>query len=389
MKQYNDLLKTIIGFGNERDDRTGTGTISLFAEKISFDLSEGFPLLGSRFIPFKSIVAELKWYLEGGTNSEDLRLLGSNVWDKWGLKYHTYPLTKELTFTQRMQLFCNKINCSVTMDSTPEQIKHWSKIMDDNGIPSVTEEIEQKPLLRKGELGPVYGQQWRSFKGVRKNPLTGDEQVVTVDQITDLIDGLINNPYSRRHIVTAWNPAVLPDEKEKHSVNILNGKAVLPACHTFFQCYVSELNHSDRCRVFNKTNNGIAMSLNPEFTEKHQMIMDKMGTPKQRLDMQLYMRSCDAPVGLPFNIATYALLLELLAQRTSMVAGKLTIVFGDVHIYLNQLNHVKDLLGMEIPSLPQLILPKDTDLFNLDVHAVFEGLKDYKHNGVMKFPVAV
>lgn len=329
MKEYNKLLVEVVDKGRKRKDRTGTGTVSVFGRQIRFDMADGFPLYGGRFIPFKPNVAELKWYLIGSSSNVTLNKLGSGVWNKWALKT---PIKDE----------------------------------DDNVI------------YAEGELGPVYGVQWRNYDGI--------------DQIKELVNGLINNPYSRRHIVDTWNPKVLPDESKSHLQNIGDGKAVLPPCHTFFQCYVEEMTHEDRVHAFNIENRchfhmGSADDIVSSDTQSR--FLDKYGIPKQRLSLQLYMRSCDIPVGLPFNIAQYALLLHLLGKTCGMTPHELIVTFGDAHIYLDQISQVEELLKRDMPELPRLSLPDGQDLFNFDVDIVVAALTGYESGDKLPMPVSV
>ncbi len=250
MKPYHDLLQYILDHGNEKTDRTGTGTISVFGYQSRYDLSEGFPLVTTKKVHFKSVVHELLWFLKGDTNIAYLKENGVRIWDEWA---------------------------------------------DSNG-----------------DLGPLYGYQWRNWNGE------------DIDQLSECIRQIRTNPDSRRILVSAWNPSVLPDTRKSYAENVAEGKAALPACHTFFQFYVA---------------NG-------------------------RLSCQMYQRSADVFLGVPFNIASYSLLTHMMAQVCDLEVGEFIITFGDVHIYSNHLEQVRLQLGREPRELPQIQLnPEVRDLF--------------------------
>ena len=264
MKQYLDLLRHIRTDGVLKGDRTGTGTQSVFGYQMRFDLNAGFPLLTTKKLHLKSIIHELLWFLDGGTNVKDLNAVGVSIWDDWA---------------------------------------------DENG-----------------ELGPVYGHQWRSWP----TP-SGDK----IDQITAVVDAIKTNPNSRRHIVSAWNPADVE-------------KMALPPCHCLFQFYVLD----------------------------------------GHLSCQLYQRSADVFLGVPFNIASYALLTHMVAQVTGLRVGDFVHTLGDAHLYLNHLEQARLQLTREPRPLPTLVLdPSVTalDAFELE-HVAVEG---YDPHPAIKAPIAV
>ncbi|HMM10793.1 MAG TPA: thymidylate synthase [Bacteroidales bacterium] len=251
MRQYHDLLKLVLQEGVRKNDRTGTGTISIFGHQMRFNLDEGFPLLTTKKLHTRSIIYELLWFLKGDTNIGYLNQNRVTIWDEWA----------------------------------DEQ----------------------------GNLGPVYGAQWRNWNGEG------------IDQISQLIDGIRNDPDSRRHLVTAWNPSVLPLRGKSFSENVALGKAALPPCHALFQFYVAD----------------------------------------GRLSCQMYQRSADIFLGVPFNIASYALLTLMIAQVTSLKPGEFILTLGDAHIYLNHLEQVKLQLSREPRPLPRMTLnPAVTSIFD-------------------------
>ena len=274
MKQYLDLVQHVLENGNQKGDRTGTGTKSVFGYQMRFDLNEGFPMVTTKKLHLKSIIYELLWFLKGDTNIEYLQENGVKIWDAWA---------------------------------------------DENG-----------------NLGPVYGHQWRNWNSEE------------IDQISDLIKELKSNPNSRRMLVSAWNPSVLPDNSKSFSENVANNKAALPPCHAFFQFYVSD----------------------------------------GKLSCQLYQRSADIFLGVPFNIASYALLTMMIAQVCELGVGEFIHTFGDAHIYNNHFEQIELQLSREPKSLPKMILnPKIKNIFEF----TFEDftLEGYDPHPIIKGSVAV
>ncbi len=274
MKQYQDLLKHVLENGHRKEDRTGTGTISTFGYQMRFDLQEGFPVVTTKKLHLKSIIYELLWFLKGDTNIKHLQENGVKIWNDWANE--------------------------------------------------------------DGDLGPVYGAQWRNWN---------DDGI---DQIKVAIDQIKNNPDSRRIIVAAWNPSVLPDTSISFADNVANGKAALPPCHAWFQFYVID----------------------------------------GRLSCQLYQRSADIFLGVPFNIASYALLTMMMAQVTGLKPGDFVHTFGDAHIYLNHLDQVKLQLSRKPMKLPKLELNREiADIFDFD----FDDVKvvDYNSHPGIKGAISV
>ncbi len=274
MKQYLDLVKHVLENGNQKSDRTGTGTKSVFGYQMRFDLSEGFPMVTTKKLHLKSIIYELLWFLKGDTNINYLTENGVRIWNSWA---------------------------------------------DENG-----------------DLGPVYGKQWRNWN---------DDDI---DQIKDVIHSLKNNPDSRRMIVSAWNPSVLPDTTISFSDNVANGKAALPPCHAFFQFYVA---------------NG-------------------------KLSCQLYQRSADVFLGVPFNIASYALFTMMIAQVCDYEVGEFIHTFGDTHIYNNHNEQLELQLSRDLRPLPKMILNPDIkDIFDFEFDDF--NLVDYNPHPNIKGAIAV
>lgn len=259
MKQYHDLVEHVFKNGHQKQDRTNTGTISSFGYQMRFDLKEGFPLLTTKKVFYKAIIYELLWFIKGDTNIKYLVDHGVKIWNEWPYEnYKKHPSYQ-----------------GETLDAFVEKIKTDSKFAKEFG-----------------DLGPVYGAQWRNFNGV--------------DQLAQVIDLIKHQPQSRRMILSAWNPAEI-------------NNMALPPCHTLIQFYVAN----------------------------------------QKLSLQLYQRSGDIFLGVPFNIASYALLLEMVAQVTNLEVGEFVHTIGDAHIYLNHVDQLKMQLKREIRSLPKLKLNPD------------------------------
>jgi len=274
MKQYHDLIKHILDNGVQKGDRTGTGTKSVFGYQMRFDLSEGFPMVTTKKLHLKSIVYELLWFLKGDTNVKYLQDNGVRIWNEWA---------------------------------------------DENG-----------------DLGPVYGYQWRNWNGE------------DIDQIKEIVETLKKNPNSRRMLVSAWNPSVMPDTSKTFSENVANGKAALPPCHAFFQFYVAD----------------------------------------GKLSCQLYQRSADVFLGVPFNIASYALFTMMMAQVCGYEPGDFIHTFGDAHIYNNHFEQVELQLSRDLRKLPQIkINPEVKDIFSFKFEDF--SLENYDPHPHIKGKVAV
>ena len=316
-KKYQQLLSDIIEFGVEKKDRTGTGTISEFGHQIRHKMSEGFPLLTTKKMYWKGIVTELLWFLRGDTNIKFLVDNDCHIWDGDAYKryYNSFPDT-EKTFeyegstieTRRM----TKEEFIEQIKTDEEFAKHW------------------------GDLGPVYGKQWRSW-GTGENITVGHNGLHTllgekvIDQIANLINDLKTNPDSRRLMVNAWNPAEIQE-------------SVLPPCHYGFQVYTRELSPKERIELAG----GKIQEKYPALIEKSLRICDEREIPTRAISLMYNARSQDVPLGTPFNIASYALLLEIIGKMVNMVPDELIANMGDCHIYLNQIDGVKEQIGREL-----------------------------------------
>lgn len=311
---YLQFVQHILDKGVKKEDRTGTGTISIFGYQMRFDLSKGFPLLTTKRIPFKLVASELLWFIKGDTNIKYLLQHNNHIWDEWAFKkwvesddYNGPNMDDFGRRAAKDEAFAKVVN---------EQMKIFNdKILTDENF-----------AARFGDLGPVYGKQWRSW------PSEGGD---TIDQLQNVIDQIKRNPDSRRLIVSAWNPAEVDE-------------MALPPCHTLFQFYVAE----------------------------------------GKLSCQLYQRSADVFLGVPFNIASYALLTHLIAHECGLEVGEFVHSFGDAHIYLNHVNQVKEQLSRSPKQSPKLKINEEKkSVFDMELEDLI--LEGYDPHPTIKAPVAV
>ena len=384
MQAYKTLLQDVYDNGRTRADRTGTGTRSVFGRQIEFDLTAGFPLLTLKSTPLRAVAAELVWFLEGSTTTRRLNELGSTIWDRWAV---AAPTTRqvELTVEERCELLVNHLGISKLITSATVD-GNWAlenpELFDQYNIPST----KTVTLNQTGDLGPIYGVQWRGWVGV------SNEQLEITDQIQAVIQSLRTNPWSRRHLVSAWNVADLPDELNTPQENVLNGKQALAPCHVMFQFYVEEMTPLERIAHFNRDpdNVGIRMGVNADTVTADQMdLLDRLLVPTMSLSCQVYMRSVDVPVGLPFNIASYALLTQLMANECGMSLGRLVMSLGDAHIYHDQTPMVEDMLTRTPNPSPRLHLHTSTNVTHHTVADIVAGLSGYDPHPHLRIPVSV
>ncbi len=314
-KQYQQLLKDIIEYGVEKRDRTGTGTKSIFGYTIRHNMKEGFPLLTTKKMAWKTMVTELLWFLRGDTNIKFLVDNGCHIWDGDAFKNFMNKSEGDPDLIWNQEQFIDKIK------TEDDFAKEW------------------------GELGPIYGKQWRSWT----NYYNGSGEYT--DQITNLINDLKTNPDSRRLMVNAWNVGELD-------------QMVLPPCHYGFQVYTRELSLEEKWEQYAKS--GLNIEINGTPLElKH------MGTPfypkslpQRAISLMWNQRSCDVPLGIPMNIASYALLLTIIATEVNMVPDELIGNLGDCHIYLNQIDGVNEQLTRDSFELPKLVISNQVNFGN-------------------------
>jgi len=323
-KQYTDLLQDILDNGVTKSDRTGTGTISVFGRQIRHKMSEGFPLLTTKKMAWKTMVTELLWFLRGDTNIKFLVDNNCHIWDGDAYKaYHQHWMKEEKNWVE---------NFNKPLSPELIELRDISKEEFINKI-----KTDDEFAKKFGELGPVYGKQWRSWEHNTGDTWTGmkhNQSIKTkIDQIANLINDIKTNPDSRRLMVNAWNVGELD-------------KQVLPPCHYGFQVYTRELSLKER-RIWCKNNNVILEHLEAGL-ENEEDDMRANRVPTRTISLMWNQRSVDTPLGLPFNIASYGLLLEIIAKTVNMVPDELIGNLGDCHIYLNQIDGVKEQIGREL-----------------------------------------
>jgi thymidylate synthase len=322
-KQYQLLLKDIIDNGVKKEDRTGTGTISVFGRQIRHKMSEGYPLLTTKKMAFKTMVVELLWFLKGDTNIKYLLENNCHIW-------------------------------------TGDAIKNYEKYNGEiNGGPHITKQEYFEDLILTnnefakewGELGPIYGAQWRSWEGLNSN----------TDQITNLINDLKTNPDSRRLMVNAWNVGEMDN-------------MVLPPCHYGFQVYTRELTLGERLKYWTDSL-GKSVHYADDFGHSK---LDALKVPRRTISLMWNQRSVDTFLGLPFNIASYALLLQIIAKEVNMVPDELIGNLGDVHLYSNHIQQAKEQIRRDSFELPK-VSKKDEYHYLMDENIAFvEKVKQFK-----------
>lgn len=318
---YLDLLQHILDNGVKKEDRTGTGTFSVFGHQMRFDLQKGFPLLTTKRVPFKLVASELLWFIKGDTNIRYLLQNNNHIWDEWAFKRwvesdeYTGP---DMTDFGRRCLVDEAFN----EQYQAELAAFCQRVIEDDHF-----------AAKYGELGNVYGKQWRHW-----TTSTGEQ----IDQLQDVINQIKHNPDSRRLIVNAWNPEDVIDAGAKGS------KAALPPCHVMFQFFVAD----------------------------------------GKLSCQLMQRSLDTLLGCPFNIASYALLTHLIAHECGLEVGDFIHSIGDAHIYSNHIEQVKEQLSREPRNLPTLIInPEKKSIFDIELEDL--SIEGYDPHPAIKAPIAV
>lgn len=313
MKTYHDLVRTVLEQGHRKTDRTGVGTLSLFGYQMRYNLAEGFPILTTKRVPFGLIKSELLWFLRGDTNIRYLLEHNNHIWDEWA--FERYVKSDDYTGPDMTNFGIRCLEDEAFNDIyQAEMAKFQERILAD-------EEFAKQ----HGDLGNVYGKQWRAWQ------MRNGE---TLDQIAQVIDQIKHTPDSRRLMVSAWNPEDVPN-------------MALPPCHSLFQFYVND----------------------------------------GKLSCQLYQRSADIFLGVPFNIASYALLTHLIARECGLEVGEFVHTLGDAHLYLNHLDAVETLLSRDTRALPQLIIDTDAAFNEIDSQDIC--LEGYQPHPTIKAPIAV
>ena len=359
-KEYQMLLEYILGNGVEKEDRTGTGTISTFGVHLRHNMQDGFPLLTTKKMAIKSMMTELKWFLKGDTNIKYLVDNGCNIWN--GDAYKNY-LSKVQNYADSLSVPDDISEFKGVIDSLNKQIKS-SVLTQEEFINKI--KTDDEFAAKWGELGPIYGKQWRSWKSIDTNWEYQEDWLSTnVDQIQNLINDLKNNPDSRRLMVNAWNVGELD-------------QMVLPPCHYGFQVYTRELSESER---FNWYGNKIGSHMHHDHIEHE---MNENNVPTRAISLMWNQRSVDTFLGLPFNIASYGLLLEIIAKEVNMVPDELIGNLGDVHLYKNHIEQAKEQISREPFELPTIKL-SNVDILNGEFD--YEIL-DYQSHPTIKAPLS-
>jgi thymidylate synthase len=360
-KQYTNLLQDILDNGITKQDRTGTGTVSVFGRQIRHKMSEGFPLLTTKKMAWNTMVVELLWFLRGDTNIKFLVDNGCNIWN--GDAYKNY-----LVKTKNQIEDPNDLNWDLSSPKDPKitqltQEQFINKIKTDDEF-----------AKKWGELGSIYGKQWRSWKQFIPYDVTEENCKVAVkvtDQIENLINELKTNPDSRRLMVNAWNVGELD-------------QMVLPPCHYGFQVYTRELDETERVVLMDKKL-GVTENLPAYYTEDE---MIKHNIPKRTISLMWNQRSVDTFLGLPFNIASYGLLLEIIAKEVNMIPDELIGNLGDVHLYSNHIEQAKEQIGREPFELPILRIASGP-LDDIAHHEIMDfDILNYQSHPTIKAPLS-
>ena len=337
-KEYQLLLEYILGNGIEKKDRTGTGTLSVFGWQIRHKMSEGFPLLTTKKMAWKSIVAELLWFLRGDTNIKFLLDYDCHIWD--GDAYKNY-VSKIEEYTSTLNVPNDISEFQEIMDSVGNQIKN-SVLSKEEFINKI--KTDNEFAKKWGDLGPIYGKQWRQWQGwmqYKKDDGSNGFGSLWYDQILQLVHSLKTNPDSRRLMVSAWNVAELD-------------QMVLPPCHYGFQVYTRELNIDERLHLVSQK---YEMFDPFDFHKVDHEEIDKLyPVPRRAISLMWNQRSVDTFLGLPFNIASYALLLEIIAKEVDMIPEDLIGNLGDVHLYKNHIEQAKEQISREPYDLPTITI---------------------------------
>lgn len=380
-KQYTALLQDILDNGVEKKDRTGTGTLSVFGRQIRHKMSEGFPLLTTKKMAFKTMATELLWFLHGGTNIKYLVDNGCHIWD--GDAYKNYEKNTPEQYV-------------VGSDSDPmRQCMVWKRKTDSSSGYPILERLTQEEFINKiktddefakkwGELGPIYGKQWRNWKKIKFNiqkydgPGTfngkmeyTDLQITNIDQIANLLNDLKTNPDSRRLMVNAWNVGEID-------------QMVLPPCHYGFQVYTRELSLEERYDLIEKNKHTQFINWQSLGTDRVKEVLDEKNIPLRAISLMWNQRSVDTFLGLPFNIASYGLLLTMLADEMNMVPDELIGNLGDVHLYLNHIEQAKEQIGREPYPLPKVIV--QDGMYCSSLRDII--LLDYQSHPTIKAPLS-
>ena len=358
---YQALLKDILENGTKKSDRTGTGTLSVFGRQVRHKMSIGFPLITTKKMAFKTIVTELLWFLKGDTNIKYLIDNNCHIWDgdcyknyKNNWSYEKYP------------------NDGSVVSVEPLKVEHHTKEQFIYRI-----KTDDYFCKQWGSLGEIYGKQWKrwQFAEFEKTEKGVQAKVGHIDQIANLIKDLKNNPDSRRLMVNAWNVGELD-------------KCVLPPCHYSFQCYTRELSLEERYNLSEQQYKNAVDLFRDDAIKIKMDLLDEYNIPQRAISLKWNQRSCDFPLGIPANILSYSILLIMLAKQTNMVPDELIGDFGDCHIYLNQVDGVKEQLTRGSFDLP-IVKISDRIVNDISEYTLEDiTLENYKSHPKIHFPLS-
>jgi thymidylate synthase len=385
-KQYQELLQDILNNGIEKKDRTGTGTISVFGRQIRHKMSEGFPLLTTKKMAWKTMVTELLWFLRGDTNIKYLVDNGCHIWD--GDAYKNYLKNHKDDLIGCTIVLSNGVSAEIKAQHNVNRnvlitTKGRINIEGDDTITILNDTLTQEEFINKiktddefakkwGELGPIYGKQWRSWVGESKTAngsISASTTFGYIDQIKNLINDLKTNSDSRRLMVSSWN------------VSELN-KMVLPPCHYGFQVYTRKLSEGERGLLLQP------YGLDPLTKEGRDKLWKENNLPTRAISLMWNQRSVDTFLGLPFNIASYGLLLEIIAKEVNMVPDELIGNLGDVHLYLNHIEQAKEQIDREPFELPTLRIASGP-LDDIAHHEIMDfDILNYQSHPTIKAPLS-
>lgn len=397
MKAYLDLMRKILEEGNRRDDRTGTGTIGLFAEEMRFDLRDGFPLVTTKKCHLRSIIHELLWFMSGDTNTKYLNDNGVTIWDEWAVPEDTRVKVGTKNFKDCID-WLMETGCFKDRATAAAYASDLAKQGLDTGLSSsevIAHGINSSTMFNNhkfdpyvydvypaGSLGPVYGRLLRAYPTV-----SARGTVMDFDQMADVVRGLRERPFSRRHIINLWHPGLLPDETISPQENVIKGRQALAPCHYSIQFYVRKYDWVEAKRYLDELfGEGYE---HPETPADWLWWAEKQGWVPMGLSLKFTMRSTDAALGLPFNIASYACMLMAVANDLGMEPREVIFSGGDVHLYSNHLDGAREQIARTPKPLPKMVLKcPPTTPFDQVKFEDFE-LTEYDPHPHIKFAISI
>ena len=367
MQQYLDLMAKTVKEGRYREGRNG-GTYGIFGHQMRFNLADGFPLVTTKKTHLRSIIHEMLWFMRGCTDNRELTKEGVTIWNEWAATKEMVEVGENVNWVAAQQ------NATITCPPGFDEMS-WTDILD--WFTKAGLDVNDYMYIQEGEIGPMYGKQMRSWPTA----------FGSIDQIKTILATLKKDPMSRRMCVSTWNPESLPWEDHSVEENVMEGRMALAPCHAFFQFYADELTTHERLAYVDRHYlTSYVLTHEARFINE----LEEANVPKYRLSCQLYMRSNDVPLGCPFNIAGYALLIHMFAHILNMIPGELVYTIGDAHIYANQMELTKTQLSRTPMKLPKLRIDTkgrdvtDPAFFQFD-DFILEGYESHPH---IAYPVS-